>query len=90
MRCMIEGASCLFDHRAFDLLVGRRRPGVFETLDRLSKTLCVSISSLKKWRRGDHAPSDFDKMRDLASALDIDIGMLLKREKEKWVRKLRL
>lgn len=78
MRYMIDGRMYTFDHRAFAALVGRNRPGVLETLKRLSGMLRVSMSSLKEWRRGDHAPSDAGKVRDLAVALGVDVGALLK------------
>lgn len=80
MRYMIDGRMYTFDHRAFAALVGRNRPGVLETLKRLSGALHVSMSSLKEWRRGDHAPSDAGKVCDLAVALGVDVGTLLKSE----------
>ena len=37
----------------------------------------VSISSIKDWRRGTHAPSDFEKVEDIACWAHIDVADLL-------------
>lgn len=43
----------------------------------LAGAMHVSISSIKDWRRGTHAPSDFEKVEDIACWAHIDVADLL-------------
>lgn len=48
----------------------------------LAERTGISFSAIKHWCAGHNAPSDLDKVRDLATALDVDVDYLLEYEEE--------
>lgn len=48
----------------------------------LAERTGISFSAIKHWCAGHNAPSDLDKVRDLAAALDVDVDYLLEYEEE--------
>ena len=47
-------------------------------LEYISERTSISISTIKHWCAGHHSPSDLDKIKDIAHALEIDTHDLLK------------
>lgn len=60
----------------FDSLLGHGAKGAARMRE-LAGAMHVSISSIKDWRRGTHAPSDFEKVEDIACWAHIDVADLL-------------
>ena len=82
MTYVCDGKRYEFDHKAFDALVGRSRPGITRAMKKIADALHVSVPSIKEWRRGTHSPSDLEKVQDLATYLGVSWDTLLRREGE--------
>lgn len=51
-------------------------------LDNIAETTSISVSTIKHWSAGHNAPSDLDKVRDVAKSLNVEMNDLLERETE--------
>ena len=51
-------------------------------LEDIAENIGVSYSSLKHWIAGHNAPSDMDKIKDMAAALEVDVENLFDKEEE--------
>lgn len=60
----------------FDSLLGHGAAGAAKMRE-LGEAVHVSVSSIKDWRRGAHAPSDLEKVEDIARWAHIDASDLL-------------
>lgn len=59
----IGDGTFAFSPAVFDSLLGHGAKGAARMRE-LAGAMHVSISSIKDWRRGTHAPSDFEKVED--------------------------
>lgn len=73
---MIGGRLFTFSPAVFDSLLGHGAAGAAKMRD-LEGAMHVSVSSIKDWRRGAHAPSDLEKVEDIARWAHIDVADLL-------------
>ena len=73
---MIGGRLFTFSPAVFDSLLGHGAAGAAKMRD-LGGAMHVSVSSIKDWRRGAHAPSDLEKVEDIARWAHIDVADLL-------------
>ena len=73
---MIGGKPFTFSPAVFDSLLGHGAAGAAKMRE-LGEAVHVSVSSIKDWRRGAHAPSDLDKVEDIARWAHIDASDLL-------------
>ena len=87
-RYAIDGETCRFSHGALDALVRGRRAGPHATMRDMASSLNVSLTSIKEWRRGAHAPSDISKVEDLAAYFRAPVAALLKKEENPAMTKL--
>lgn len=72
----IGDGTFAFSPAVFDSLLGHGAKGAARMRE-LAGAMHVSISSIKDWRRGTHAPSDFEKVEDIACWAHIDVADLL-------------
>ena len=72
----IGDGTFAFSPAVFDSLLGHGAKGAARMRE-LAGAMPVSISSIKDWRRGTHAPSDFEKVEDIACWAHIDVADLL-------------
>lgn len=72
----IGDGTFAFSPAVFDSLLGHGAKGAARMRE-LAGATHVSISSIKDWRRGTHAPSDFEKVEDIACWAHIDVADLL-------------
>lgn len=73
---MIGGKPFTFSPAVFDSLLGHGAAGAAKMRE-LGEAVHVSVSSIKDWRRGAHAPSDLEKVEDIARWAHIDASDLL-------------
>ncbi|WP_322354846.1 hypothetical protein [Paratractidigestivibacter sp.] len=83
----LGGKEYLFSGEALDALVRGRRDGPQKTMRELAGAMHVSLTSVKEWRRGVHAPSDLAKVEDLARFFRTGTETLL-RERTEGMTKL--
>lgn len=69
----IGDGTFAFSPAVFDSLLGHGAKGAARMRE-LAGAVHVSISSIKDWRRGTHAPSDFEKVEDIACWAHIDVA----------------
>lgn len=69
----IGDGTFAFSPAVFDSLLGHGAKGAARMRE-LAGAMHVSISSIKDWRRGTHAPSDFEKVEDIACWAHIDVA----------------
>lgn len=72
----IGDGTFAFSPAVFDSLLGHGAKGAARMRE-LAGAMHVSISSIKDWRRGTHAPSGFEKVEDIACWAHIDVADLL-------------
>lgn len=72
----IGDGTFAFSPAVFDSLLGHGAKGAARMRE-LAGAMHVSISSIKDWRRGTHAPSGFEKVEDIACWAHIDVAALL-------------
>lgn len=72
----IGDGTFAFSLAVFDSLLGHGAKGAARMRE-LAGAMHVSISSIKDWRRGAHAPSDLEKVEDIARWAHIDVADLL-------------
>lgn len=69
-------ATYAFSPGSFDALLGHGSVGASKMRE-LSHAVNVSVSSIKDWRSGAHAPSDIEKVGDVARWLGVETNELL-------------
>ena len=72
----IGDGTFAFSPAVFDSLLGHGAKGAARMRE-IADAMHVSISSIKDWRRGTHAPSDLEKVEDIACWAHIDVADLL-------------
>ena len=77
---VLEGKTYRFSSEALDALVRGRRDGPHKTMRELAGAIHVSLTSVKEWRRGAHAPSDIAKVEDIARFFHTQTATLLREE----------
>lgn len=77
---VLEGKTYRFSSEALDALVRGRRDGPHKTMRELAGAIHVSLTSVKEWRRGAHAPSDIAKVEDIARFFHTQMETLLREE----------
>ncbi len=76
----LKGKTYLFSSEALDALIRSRKDGPSKTMSELARAMHVSLTSVKEWRRGAHAPSDITKVEDLARFFHAQTETLLREE----------
>lgn len=72
----IDGRSYRFSPLVFDSMFGHGVESATK-MRQLADSMHVSVSSIKDWRRGVHAPSDIGKVKDIAIWAKTELDALL-------------
>lgn len=80
MGYVLEDGTYRFSSAAFNALFRDGTKGPQAIMQAMSTELHVGISSIMEWRRGAHAPSDIEKVKDIAGFFGIEPEALLIKE----------
>ena len=81
-----DGTTVFFDYKKLKAAIVNlkkkyendgKRCSIENILEEIADKVGVSASAIKHWCAGHHTPSDFEKIRDISYALNIDINSLV-------------
>ena len=83
-----DGTAVLFDRHKFESAIlakknmhekNGKKCSKQTIMELIAEEICVSVSTVKHWRAGHHAPSDLEKIKDVACALGTEMNSLLEK-----------